>query len=173
MWAGSGAGERRDGSAARGRARLRRHQDVAAWPGPAALQGTYRGSRVAVIECAIATTTNSAADDADSWWRRATASLNIAGRYRASSGDHDGCAASHSSTVQYMQYIPAGGNWRSIPLEHQPDTIRRLARCRSIHASVISVKLGGNCIGTILSVMGGITPSSLALWSVSLRFAFS
>jgi hypothetical protein len=34
---------------------------VATWPGPAALQGTYRGSRVAVIECAIATTTNSAA----------------------------------------------------------------------------------------------------------------
>jgi hypothetical protein len=38
--------------------------DTRTWqlgPGPAALQGTYRGSRVAVIECAIATTTNSAA----------------------------------------------------------------------------------------------------------------
>ena len=23
--------------------------------------------------------------------------------------------------LNYMQYIPAGGNWRSIPLEHQPD----------------------------------------------------
>jgi hypothetical protein len=40
---------------------LRRYQDVAAWPGPAALQGTYRGSRAAVTECAIVTTTNSAA----------------------------------------------------------------------------------------------------------------
>jgi DNA (cytosine-5)-methyltransferase 1 len=25
------------------------------------------------------------------------------------------------AVLEYMQYIPAGGNWRSIPLEHQPE----------------------------------------------------
>jgi DNA (cytosine-5)-methyltransferase 1 len=28
------------------------------------------------------------------------------------------------SLLNYMQYIPAGGNWRSIPAEHQPDWLR-------------------------------------------------